>query len=87
MSGVADNRRTLSRRHIASRIAVISRTDPDDPRLPALRERADVLHVAEIAEWARRAAAALPPLTHEEILAVEREVAALDARLTRRRAS
>lgn len=87
MSGVADTRRTPTRRQIASRIAVICRTDPDDPRLPALRERADALHVAEIAEWAKRAAAALPPLTHEEIAALEREVAALDAKLARRRAS
>jgi hypothetical protein len=88
MSGVAGDRRTLTRRRVASRIAVIARTDPDDPRLPALRERADVLHVAEIAEWARLAAAALPPPTHEEILGIAREVAALDARLAaRRRAS
>ena len=79
--------RSLTRRRVASRIAVISRTDPDDPRLPALRDRADALHVAEIAEWARLAAAALPPPTHEEILKVAREVAAIDARLTRRRAS
>lgn len=87
MSGVADDRRTPTRRLIASRIAVISRTNPDDPRLPELRRRADMLHVHEIAEWARLAAAAWPPPTHEEILKVAREVAALDARLARRRAS
>jgi hypothetical protein len=86
MSGVADTRRTLTRRRIASRIAVIARTDPDDPRLPALRERADILHVAEIAEWARQAAAALPPPTRQEIRAIEREVAALDLKLAARRA-
>jgi hypothetical protein len=86
MRGVVDNRRTPTRRRIASRIAVISRTDPDDPRLPALRERADILHVAEIAEWARLAATALPPPTHAEILAIAREVAALDAKLAQRRA-
>jgi hypothetical protein len=79
--------RTFARRRVASRIAVIARTDPDDPRLPSLRERADALHVAEIAEWARLAAAALPPLTHAEIIAVRREVAAIDKRLTRRAAS
>ena len=87
MNGVADTRRTLTRRRIASRIAVIARTNPDDPRLPALRERADVLHVAEIAEWARQAAAALPPPTRQEIRAIEREVAALELRLAARRAS
>jgi hypothetical protein len=87
MSGVVDDRRTLTRRRIASQIAVIARADPNDPRLPALRERADIVHVAEIAEWAKRAAAALPPLTHAEIAALEREVAALDAKLARRRAS
>jgi hypothetical protein len=87
MSGVVDDRRTPTRRRIASQIAVIARADPHDPRLPVLRERADVLHVAEIAEWARLAATALPPPTHEEITKIEREVAALDVRLARRRAS
>ena len=84
---LADDRRLDSRRRIASRIAVLSRTNPDDPRLPALRERADVLHIAEIAEWARRAAAALPPPTHEEILRVERHVAAIELRLSQRRSA
>lgn len=87
MNAVADTRRTPTRRRIASRIAVIARTNPDDPRLPELRQRADILHIAEIAEWARQAAAALPPPTREEVRALEREVAALDAKLARRRAS
>jgi hypothetical protein len=72
---------TLSRRRVASQIANIARQDPDDPRLPILRERADALHVAEIAEWARCAATALPALTHAEIVAVSREVAAITTRL------
>ena len=87
MNRVADTRRTPTRRRIASRIAVIARTNPDDPRLPALRERADILHIAEIAEWARQAAAALPPPTREEVRAIEREVAAFELRLAARRAS
>lgn len=85
MSGIADDRRSPSRRRIASQIAVIARTDPNDPRLPALRERGDILHVAEIAEWARLAATALPPPTHDEITKVAREVAALDIKLARLR--
>jgi hypothetical protein len=72
---------TLSRRRVAAQIGAIARLNPDDPRLPALRERADALHVAEIAEWARRAATVLPPLTHAEIVAVAREVAAIETRL------
>ena len=86
MSGVTDDRRTPTTRRIASRIGVLSRTDPDDPRLPALRERADILHIAEIAEWARLAATELPPPTHAEILAIAREVAALELKLSQRRA-
>jgi hypothetical protein len=72
---------TLSRRLVASQIAVIAKQNPDDPRLPGLRERADALHVAEIAEWARQAAALLPPLTHDEITKVAREVAMVSTRL------
>jgi hypothetical protein len=72
--------RTLVRRRVACQIARIARLDPADPRLPALRERCDALHVAEIAEWARLASAALPPPPHAEIIAITREIAAIDAR-------
>jgi hypothetical protein len=72
---------TITRRRVAAQIAVITKRDPADPRLPALRERADALHVAEIAEWARHAATLLPPLTHEEIAKVAREVAMISTRL------
>jgi hypothetical protein len=75
------------RRRIASQIALISRVDPNDPRLPALRERADILHIAEIAEWAALAATALPPPTHHEIIAVRREVATIEAKLAQQRSA
>ena len=87
MSAVAGDRRSRTRRRVASRIAVISGENPDDPRLPALRERLDVLHIAEIAEWARLAAVALPPPTHQEILGIAREVAAIEARRAARRSA
>jgi hypothetical protein len=76
--------KTLTRRRVAAQIANLARWNPRDSRLPALRERADALHIAEIAEWARLAATQLPPLTHSEIIAVRREVAAIDKRITRR---
>lgn len=71
-----------ARRSVASSIAAIQKVHgPDDPRLTPLRERLDAIGVAEIHDWAHRAAAALPPLSHEEIDAVGRQAARIDARL------
>lgn len=41
--------------------------------------------LAEISEWARRKAAALPPLDQPEIAAAGRAAASIDARITRAR--
>ena len=68
---------------IAGRIAAIERHHgPDDPRLAELRARLAGCRMSEdLADWAARAAATLPPLVGDEIAAVAQIAATIDQRL------
>jgi hypothetical protein len=74
------------RRRVSAQIAAItlkSKSGGADPRLPALRAELNDLAIAEIHAWAHKAAAALPPLTTEEIHDVAVLVRQVDARIAR----
>lgn len=64
--------RTSRQGPIAGRIAAIERHHgPGDPRLPELRAQLAGTRAAEdLADWAARAAATLPPLVADEVAAV-----------------
>ena len=75
--------RTSRQGPIAGRIAAIERHHgPGDPRLPELRAQLAGTRAAEdLASWAARAAATLPPLLADEVAAVATIAAKIDARL------
>jgi hypothetical protein len=71
-----------ARRIVSGKIAAIERHNgPDDPRLTALKTAGAALAIGEIADWARRAAAALPAFDQAEIEAAGRAAARIDARI------
>ena len=74
-----------ARRSVAASISAIQKQHgPADPRLAPLRERLDAIAVAEIHDWAHKAASALPAFDHAEIGAVGRAAARIDARIARK---
>jgi len=75
--------RTSRQAPIAGRIAAIERHHgPDDPRLAELRAQLAGTRMSEdLADWAARAAAGLPPLVADEVAEVAAIAATIDARL------
>ncbi len=79
--------KSKTRRTISGKIAAIERHNgPGDPRLDPLKIAGAALAIAEIAEWARCAAAALPVFDQAEIDAAGRAAAKIDARRARKAA-
>jgi hypothetical protein len=75
--------RSRTRRTISGKIAAIEKHNgPGDPRLGSLRQHGEALRAAEeLADWARRSAAALEPLARHEVAAVGHLAAVIDARV------